>query len=97
MVIKKSPGKVVFASLCLFVLTCKDPVQEKCSNVCNFFIECTETIRKQKIATPLKHKAIKNCMTGCGKYQTQILLCHEEAKNSCTGMIECLKDSGLAD
>lgn len=80
-----------------FLVGCKDPVQRKCQQVCKFFISCVETKRSSPLAGPIRDKGFKNCMNGCGRFQSYILTCYDESQNSCRGMMECLKDSGLGE
>lgn len=78
------------------MINCEDPIQKKCEEVCTFFVNCTLKIRKDE---NLSQKTLEigktNCLNGCGRNQTQILSCFDEAKDSCEGMKNCLMDSGL--
>jgi Cys-rich protein (TIGR04453 family) len=78
-----------------FSYNCKDPVEEKCTQACGFFVRCTEEAQKMKIEGELLKSATIQCIDGCTRFQSQILTCYNAEPNSCNGMAECMKQSGL--
>ncbi|HMV42239.1 MAG TPA: Cys-rich protein [Leptospiraceae bacterium] len=84
-----------FTIVFLFFTNCKDPVEEKCTQACGFFVSCTEKAQKMKIEGELLKQATIQCIDGCTRFQSQILSCYDAESNSCNGMAECMKQSGL--
>lgn len=74
---------------------CKDPVEEKCTHACDFFVKCTEKVQNMKIEGELLKQGTIQCIDGCTRFQSQILSCYDAESNSCNGMAECMKQSGL--
>jgi Cys-rich protein (TIGR04453 family) len=86
-----------FAFVLFFSHNCKDPVEEKCTQACGFFVRCTEEAQKMKIEGELLKSATIQCIDGCTRFQSQILTCYDAEPNSCNGMAECMKQSGLEE
>lgn len=83
----------------LFFLTfyCNDPIEEKCSHSCQFFVKCTEEAQKIKIEGEFLKQVSLQCIDGCTRFQSQILSCYDIESTSCSGMAECMKQSGLEE
>ncbi|MBI3395491.1 MAG: Cys-rich protein [Spirochaetia bacterium] len=86
-----------FAVLAALVSACKDPVEEKCSNVCRFALNCAETTMKTKALGKVQTDFMLHCEDGCTRFQSDILPCYDEAGNSCQRIMQCLLQTGLAD
>jgi Cys-rich protein (TIGR04453 family) len=90
-----SINRILILALVLFSFYCKNPVEEKCTQACSFFVKCTEEAQNMKIDGELLKSATIQCMDGCSRFQSQILTCYDIEANSCKGMAECVRQSGL--
>ena len=62
------------------VVSCKDPVEEKCLNLCDKMVECSigETRpADRRIAGEMK----VSCLNGCTTYQSEIMECYTPGMN----------------
>jgi Cys-rich protein (TIGR04453 family) len=82
--------------LCFSQFGCKDPVREKCDQVCKTYMTC---IDKSKKSTDFLYQSLRSdielqCKQGCTMLQGEMIRCEEESKG-CKAMGECLNDSGI--
>ena len=89
--------KTILILFLFTIVNCKDPVENKCESACQFFVKCTEEINKIKISGELLNNTTIQCMDGCTRFQSEILSCYAEENDSCSGMVECMLQSGLGD
>ncbi|TGJ99054.1 Cys-rich protein [Leptospira langatensis] len=92
----------LFSILVLFLLTflgtysCKNPYQQKCQEICGFYVSCVEKQFPNKADLSQKNFFQMECESGCLREQSFAMPCYE-AEKTCVGFTRCLLDSGLMD
>ncbi|PJZ68215.1 Cys-rich protein [Leptospira perolatii] len=90
---------LLILTLSLFVtISCKDPYQQKCQEICSFFISCVEQDFKAKRNITDSEKSLLriDCESGCLREQGFAMPCYESEK-TCKGFSRCIMESGLMD
>lgn len=82
-------------SITLFTLSlnlaCQDPVEQKCNQVCDIFVSCTEKTLKQTFSPEIKKQGRLSCLDGCTTHNSDILQCYDQVGDSCQGFATCLQ------
>lgn len=79
-----------------FSLQCKDPIREKCDQVCKSYMSCVDSTKKPNdfLYQSIRKDVELQCQQGCTMLQGDMIRCQEESKG-CKAMAECLNDSGI--
>jgi len=89
----------LYIILLLFTLThCKNPIEEKCNEICRFTTSCILNSQKENallIDKKVIDKATMQCEGTCTMFQDEFLQCKNEHPNSCEKFYSCLITSGL--
>ena len=89
--LKKAAEMVRFFGLAAFILgfgfliSCQDPVEEKCLKICNKVIECAASDQSEELQSRIRI----SCMDGCTIHQADILECYSENMD-CKTTGECM-------
>ncbi|TGK01693.1 Cys-rich protein [Leptospira semungkisensis] len=76
--------------------SCKNPHQQKCQEICGFYVSCVEKQFPGKADQGQKNFFAMECESGCLREQSFAMPCYE-AEKTCVGFTRCLLDSGLMD
>lgn len=87
-----------FSVLFLSIHACKDPYEQKCRDICKFYISCAEDEfrGKREITKADRDMLVIDCESGCLREQGFAIPCYESEK-TCKGFNRCILDSGMMD
>lgn len=86
----------VFGLVVLFSLGCKNPVEEKCADICRFTLNCAaKNANPVLMANKMFQDAQIQCEGTCTMFQSEFITCYEENKDSCEKFFKCAVTSGL--